>query len=153
MIVSTSCHDRAMNSTDSPLVTIITLLIGLILGLAIGYILWRRGASNGGASSTELTEQLNAARAERDLYKSERDNAMADTKLAGELEAMKAAMEKLQKEAGDADRRRIFAQRCIGRCHYIVIAYIVNTHAYLFCSYHCSSHLYCYNNYVSIMFG
>ena len=99
-----------MNSTDSPLVTIITLLIGLILGLAIGYILWRRGASNGGASSTELTEQLNAARAERDLYKSERDNAMADSKLAGELEAMKIAMEKLQKEAGDIDRRRIDAE-------------------------------------------
>jgi DNA recombination protein RmuC len=99
-----------MTSTDSPLVTIITLLIGLILGLTIGYILWRKGASNGSASSTELTEQLNAARAERDLYKSERDNAMADTKLAGELEAMKAAMEKLQKEAGDADRRRIEAE-------------------------------------------
>ena len=104
MIVSGSCHDRAMNSTDSPLVTIITLLIGLLLGLAIGYILWRKGAGNGTSSSAELTEQLNAARAERDLYKSERDNALADTKLAGELEAMKTAMEKLQKEAGDADR-------------------------------------------------
>jgi DNA recombination protein RmuC len=101
-----------MNSTDSPLVTIITLLIGLILGLGIGFILWRKGASASGgtSSSAELTEQLNAARAERDLYKSERDNAMADTKLAGELEAMKGAMEKLQKEAGDADRRRIEAE-------------------------------------------
>ena len=102
-----------MNSTDSPLVTIITLLIGLILGLAIGFILWRKGANTDAAPSTssaELTEQLNAARAERDLYKSERDNAMADTKLAGELEAMKVAMEKLQKEAGDADRRRIEAE-------------------------------------------
>jgi len=100
-------------STDSPLVTIITLLIGLILGLAIGFILWRKGAGNNSSSSAELTqvtEQLNAARAERDLYKSERDNAMADTKLAGELEAMKSAMEKLQKEAGDADRRRIEAE-------------------------------------------
>jgi DNA recombination protein RmuC len=101
-----------MTSTDSPLVTIITLLIGLILGLGIGFILWRKGAraSGGTSSSAELTEQLNAARAERDLYKSERDNAMADTKLAGELEAMKGAMEKLQKEAGDADRRRIEAE-------------------------------------------
>ena len=101
-----------MNSTDSPLVTIITLLIGLILGLGIGFILWRKGASTSGgaAPSIDLTEQLNAARAERDLYKSERDNAMADTKLAGELEAMKGAMEKLQKEAGDADRRRIEAE-------------------------------------------
>ena len=49
-------------------------------------------------------------RAERDLYKSERDNAVAGSKLAGELEAMKSAMEKLQKEAGDADRRRIEAE-------------------------------------------
>jgi DNA recombination protein RmuC len=110
VIVSGSCHDRGMTSTDSPLVTIITLLIGLLLGLAIGYILWRKGAGNGSSSSAELTEQLNVARAERDLYKSERDNAMADTKLAGELEAMKTAMEKLQKEAGDADRRRIEAE-------------------------------------------
>lgn len=101
-----------MTSGDSPLVTIITLLIGLAIGLAIGFILWRRSASSGASStsSIELTEQLNAARAERDLYKSERDNAMADTKLAGELEAMKIAMEKLQKEAGDIDRRRIDAE-------------------------------------------
>jgi DNA recombination protein RmuC len=99
-----------MNSTDSPLVTIITLLIGLILGLAIGFLLWRKGAANGTSSTEELTEQLNAARAERDLYKSERDNAMADTKLAGELESMKTAMEKLQKEAAEADRRRIDAE-------------------------------------------
>jgi DNA recombination protein RmuC len=99
-----------MNSTDSPLLTIITLLIGLILGLAIGFLLWRKGAANGTSSTVELTEQLNAARAERDLYKSERDNAMADTKLAGELESMKTAMEKLQKEAAEADRRRIDAE-------------------------------------------
>ena len=49
-------------------------------------------------------------RAERDLYKSERDNAMAGSKLATEVEAMKSAMEKLQKEAADADRRRIEAE-------------------------------------------
>ena len=110
MIVGGSCHDRAMTSTNSPLVTIITLLLGLFLGLAIGFLLWRKGAANGTSSIVELTEQLNAARAERDLYKSERDNAMADTKLAGELEAMKTAMEKLQKEASEADRRRIDAE-------------------------------------------
>jgi DNA recombination protein RmuC len=101
-----------MTSTDSPLVTIITLLIGLALGLAIGFLLWRKGAQGGATTAdlTHVTEQLNAARAERDLYKSERDNAMAGSKLAGELEAMKGAMEKLQKEAGDADRRRIEAE-------------------------------------------
>ena len=78
MIVSGSCHDRAMTSTDSPLVTIITLLIGLILGLAIGFILWRKGASNGAASSTstaELTEQLNAARADHDSSRQRRAGA------------------------------------------------------------------------------
>jgi DNA recombination protein RmuC len=98
------------SSTNSALVTILTLVIGLILGLAIGYFLWRKSAGSGDTPSAELNEQLNAARAERDLYKSERDNAMAGSKLAGELEAMKGAMEKLQKEAGDADRRRIEAE-------------------------------------------
>lgn len=99
-----------MTSTNSPLVTIITLMIGLILGLVIGFLIWRRGSSGTSINSTDLTEQLSAARAERDLYKSERDNAVAGSKLAGELEAMKGAMEKLQKEAGDADRRRIEAE-------------------------------------------
>ena len=99
-----------MTSTNSPLVTIITLMIGLILGLVIGFLIWRRGSSGNAIDSTDLTEQLSAARAERDLYKSERDNAVAGSKLAGELEAMKGAMEKLQKEAGDADRRRIEAE-------------------------------------------
>lgn len=99
-----------MTSTNSPLVTIITLMIGLILGLVIGFLIWRRDSSGTSINSTDLTEQLSAARAERDLYKSERDNAIAGSKLAGELEAMKGAMEKLQKEAGDADRRRIEAE-------------------------------------------
>ncbi|MFY8197990.1 MAG: hypothetical protein ACOVKM_04510, partial [Candidatus Planktophila sp.] len=70
------------SSTNSALVTILTLVIGLILGLAIGFFLWRKSAGSGATSSTELNEQLNAARAERDLYKSERDNAMAGSKLA-----------------------------------------------------------------------
>ena len=99
-----------MTSTNNPLVTIITLAIGLILGLLIGFLIGRRGSSGTSIDSTDLTEQLSAARAERDLYKSERDNAVAGSKLAGELEAMKGAMEKLQREAGDADRRRIEAE-------------------------------------------
>jgi len=99
-----------MTSTNSPLVTLITLMIGLILGLVIGFLIWRRGSSGTAIGSPDLTEQLSAARAERDLYKSERDNAVAGSKLAGELEAMKGAMEKLQREASDADRRRIEAE-------------------------------------------
>ena len=103
MIVSASCHDRAMSST---VVAILTLAIGLLIGIALGYLIAGRRTSTDGASAAEFV----SVRAERDLYKSERDNAMADTKLAGELEAMKSAMEKLQKEAGDADRRRIEAE-------------------------------------------
>ena len=65
-----------------------------------------RRTSAASASDADLA----TARAERDLYKSERDNAMAGSKLATEVEAMKIAMEKLQKEAADADRRRIEAE-------------------------------------------
>ena len=87
-------------------VAILTLIIGVLLGLALGFFI----ANNRKSSSSASDSDLATARAERDLYKSERDNAMAGSKLATEVEAMKIAMEKLQKEAADADRRRIEAE-------------------------------------------
>ena len=63
-------------------VAILTLIIGVLLGLALGFFI----ANNRKSSSSASDSDLASARAERDLYKSERDNAMADTKLAGELE-------------------------------------------------------------------
>ena len=103
MIVSPSCHDRAMSSI---VVAILTLAIGLLLGGVLGYLIAGRRSSTDGASAAEFV----SVRAERDLYKSERDSALAGSKLATEVEAMKSAMEKLQKEAADADRRRIEAE-------------------------------------------
>ena len=91
---------------SSTVVAILTLAIGLLIGLALGYLIAGRRISTDGASAAEFV----SVRAERDLYKSERDNAMAGSKLATEVEAMKTAMEKLQKEAADADRRRIEAE-------------------------------------------
>ncbi len=91
---------------SSAAVAILTLVIGVLLGLALGFFIASRRTSASGASSADLA----SARAERDLYKSERDNAIAGSKLATEVEAMKVAMEKLQKEAADADRRRIEAE-------------------------------------------
>jgi len=91
---------------SSAVVAILTLIIGLLIGIALGFFVARRRTSSSGASDADLA----SARAERDLYKSERDNAMAGSKLATEVEAMKVAMEKLQKEAADADRRRIEAE-------------------------------------------
>jgi len=91
---------------SSAVVAILTLIIGLLIGFALGFFVARRRTSSSGASDADLA----SARAERDLYKSERDNAMAGSKLATEVEAMKVAMEKLQKEAADADRRRIEAE-------------------------------------------
>ena len=91
---------------SSALVSILTLIIGLLIGLALGFFVANNRKSESGATDADLA----SARAERDLYKSERDNAMAGSKLATELEAMKVAMEKLQKEAAEADRRRIDAE-------------------------------------------
>lgn len=91
---------------SSTLVTLITLLIGLFLGAVLGYLI----SSRRGGDTTELTVQLTAAKAERDLYKSERDSAINGSKLATEIESMKSSMEKLQKEAQEADRRRIEAE-------------------------------------------
>ena len=91
---------------SSTVVAILTLAIGLAIGTALGFLIAGRGKSSYGASAAEFV----SVRAERDLYKSERDNALAGSKLATEVEAMKSAMEKLQKEAADADRRRIEAE-------------------------------------------
>jgi len=91
---------------SSTVVAILTLAIGLALGTALGYFIAGRRTSSDGASAAEFV----SVRAERDLYKTERDNAIAGSKLAAEVEAMKSAMEKLQKEAADADRRRIEAE-------------------------------------------
>ena len=91
---------------SSAVVAILTLIIGLLIGLALGFLIAGRRTTSSGASEADLA----SARAERDLYKSERDNAIAGSKLAAEVEAMKLAMEKLQKEAADADRRRIDAE-------------------------------------------
>jgi DNA recombination protein RmuC len=91
---------------SSAAVAILTLVIGLLIGLALGIFVAGRRTSTTVVSDAEFA----SVRAERDLYKSERDNAMAGSKLAGEIEAMKTAMEKLQKESADADRRRIEAE-------------------------------------------
>ncbi|MEY4498755.1 MAG: hypothetical protein RJA40_860 [Actinomycetota bacterium] len=91
---------------SSAVVAILTLAIGLLIGLVLGFLIASRSTSTTGVSDAEFA----SVRAERDLYKSERDNAMAGSKLAGEIEAMKTAMEKLQKESADADRRRIEAE-------------------------------------------
>ncbi len=63
---------------SSALVAILTLIIGLLIGIALGFFVASRRTSSSGASDSELA----SARAERDLYKSERDNAMAGSKLA-----------------------------------------------------------------------
>lgn len=95
---------------SSAAVVILTLVIGLFIGLFLGYLLaYRLGGGNKSSDGVAASE-MSAIRAERDLYKSERDNALAGSKLATEVEAMKTAMEKLQKEAADADRRRIEAE-------------------------------------------
>jgi DNA recombination protein RmuC len=91
---------------SSALVTLITLIIGLFLGTVLGFLLASRRSGN----ISDLTFQLTTARAERDLYKSERDSAVDDSNLATQIESMKSAMEKLQKEAQEADRRRIDAE-------------------------------------------
>jgi DNA recombination protein RmuC len=91
---------------SSALVAILTLVIGLLIGLLLGFFIAGRRTSSDGVSAAEFA----SIRAERDLYKTERENAMAGSKLATEIEAMKTAMEKLQKEASDADRRRIEAE-------------------------------------------
>ena len=97
---------------SSALVTLITLLIGLFLGLGLG--IWISRAKDSGGSSEKLAQELNDVKvllkASDERLKAAEEKSQADTKIATQMEEMKATVERMRQQSQEAAEKRVASE-------------------------------------------
>ncbi|MEI6869895.1 MAG: DNA recombination protein RmuC [Actinomycetota bacterium] len=97
---------------SSALVTLITLIIGLFLGLGLG--IWISRAKNTGNSSEKLAQELNDVKvllkASDDRLKAAEAKSENDTKIATQMEEMKKSVETMRTQAQEAAVQRVASE-------------------------------------------
>ena len=97
---------------SSALVTLITLIIGLFLGLGLG--IWISRMKNTGNSSEKLAQELNDVKvllkASDDRLKAAEAKSESDTKIATQMEEMKKSVETMRAQAQDAAVQRVASE-------------------------------------------
>ena len=97
---------------SSALVTLITLIIGLFLGLGLG--IWISRMKNTGNSSEKLAQELNDVKvllkASDDRLKAAEAKSENDTKIATQMEEMKKSVETMRTQAQDAAVQRVASE-------------------------------------------
>ncbi len=97
---------------SSALVTLITLIIGLFLGLGLG--IWISRMKNTGNSSEKLAQELNDVKvllkASDDRLKAAEAKSENDTKIATQMEEMKKSVETMRAQAQDAAVQRVASE-------------------------------------------
>jgi len=97
---------------SSALVTLITLIIGLFLGLGLG--IWISRMKNTSSSSHSLAQELNDVKvllkASDDRLKSAEAKSENDTKIATQMEEMKASVERMRAQSQEAAEKRIASE-------------------------------------------
>jgi len=97
---------------SSALVTLITLIIGLFLGLGLG--IWISRAKNTGNSSEKLAQELNDVKvllkASDDRLKAAEAKSEKDTKIATQMEEMKRSVETMRTQAQEAAVQRVASE-------------------------------------------
>lgn len=97
---------------SSALVTLITLFIGLFLGLGLG--IWISRIKNSAGSSDSLAQELNDVKvllkASDDRLKAAEEKSQADTKIATQMEEMKATVERMRTQSQEAAEKRIASE-------------------------------------------
>ena len=97
---------------SSALVTLITLIIGLFLGLGLG--IWISRMKNTSSSSHSLAQELNDVKvllkASDDRLKSAEAKSENDTKIATQMEEMKASVERMRAQSQEATEKRIASE-------------------------------------------
>ena len=97
---------------SSALVTLITLIIGLFLGLGLG--IWISRMKNTSSSSDSLAQELNDVKvllkASDDRLKAAEAKSENDTKIATQMEEMKASVERMRAQSQEAAEKRIASE-------------------------------------------
>ena len=97
---------------SSALVTLITLIIGLFLGLGLG--LWISRIKVSGDSSAQLAQELNDVKvllkASDERLKAAEEKSQADTKIATQMEEMKTTVERMRQQSQEAAEKRIASE-------------------------------------------
>jgi DNA recombination protein RmuC len=97
---------------SSALVTLITLIIGLFLGLGLG--IWISRIKNTAVSSDSLAQELNDVKvllkASDERLKAAEEKSQADTKIATQMEEMKATVERMRTQSQEAAEKRIASE-------------------------------------------
>ena len=97
---------------SSALVTLITLIIGLLLGLGLG--IWISRMKNTSSSSNSLAQELNDVKvllkASDDRLKAAEAKSENDTKIATQMEEMKASVERMRAQSQEAAEKRIASE-------------------------------------------
>ena len=97
---------------SSALVTLITLIIGLFLGLGLG--IWISRMKNTSSSSNSLAQELNEVKvllkASDDRLKAAEAKSENDTKIATQMEEMKASVERMRAQSQEAAEKRIASE-------------------------------------------
>jgi DNA recombination protein RmuC len=95
-------------------VTLITLILGLFIGLALGLWISRiKSAANGGNTST-ISQELNDVKvllkASDDRLKAAEAKSENETKIATQMEEMKTTVERMRLQAQEASEKRIASE-------------------------------------------
>ena len=99
---------------SSTVVTLITLILGLFIGLALGLWIARiKSAASGGNTST-ISQELNDVKvllkASDDRLKAAEAKSENETKIATQMEEMKSTVERMRLQAQEASEKRIASE-------------------------------------------
>ena len=99
---------------SSALVTLITLISGLILGLAIGFWIASIKSKAHGGGSAQLAQELNDVkvllRSSEERLKVAEGKNENETKIATQMEEMKSTVERMRAQAQDAAEKRVASE-------------------------------------------
>ena len=99
---------------SSALVTLITLISGLFLGLALGFWIASIKSKAGAGGSAQLAQELNDVKvllkASEDRLKVAEGKTENETKIATQMEEMKSTVERMRAQAQDAAEKRVASE-------------------------------------------
>ena len=99
---------------SSALVTLITLIIGLFIGLALGMWIARIKSASVGGDSSRISQELNDVKvllkASEDRLKMSEAKNENETKIATQMEEMKTTVERMRAQAQDAAEKRVASE-------------------------------------------